>query len=142
MSSALAMVLMAGMAVPGNGPKKVSGEVEQGLDLSGEWKGVCRYRNPGEETKSAEVHLKDGKLHLKLPSGFSATFLYAVIDEGGGKFCLGLDYRSYVGIYKWERDHIVLCIRSPNLGYPVVFEPKGDQNLQNLYILHRVKPGK
>jgi hypothetical protein len=31
MSSALAMVLMAGMVVPGNGPEKVSGEVQLGV---------------------------------------------------------------------------------------------------------------
>ena len=40
MSSALAMVLMAAMTVPGNGPEKVSGEVEKRLDLRGEWEGV------------------------------------------------------------------------------------------------------
>jgi len=40
MSSAFAMILMATMAVPGNGPEKVSEEVEQRLDVSGEWEGV------------------------------------------------------------------------------------------------------
>ena len=44
MSSALAMVLMAAM-VPGNGPEMVSGEVEQGLDLSGEWEGGIMEKN-------------------------------------------------------------------------------------------------
>ena len=45
MSSALAMILMTAMVVPGNGPEKVSGEVEQEqrLDLSGEWEGTITY---------------------------------------------------------------------------------------------------
>ena len=40
MSSALVMVLMAAMAVPGNGPEKVAGEVKQELDMNGRWEGT------------------------------------------------------------------------------------------------------
>ena len=38
--STLVLVLAAGMAIPANGPEKVSGEVEQGLVLSWEWEGT------------------------------------------------------------------------------------------------------
>ena len=51
--SALAMILTAVMAVPGNGPEKASGEIRQGLDLSGEWEGTLH----SFDGKVYQVHL-------------------------------------------------------------------------------------
>jgi hypothetical protein len=48
------MILAAGMAVPGIGPEKVSGEMrEPRLDLRGEWKGT--YGAKDGETASGRL---------------------------------------------------------------------------------------
>jgi hypothetical protein len=57
--SALTMVLMAAMAVPGDGPKKGPGEKVQGLELRGEWEGEWIVRQT-----TIPVSLRDGKFYL------------------------------------------------------------------------------
>lgn len=45
--SALAMILTAAIVVPGDVPEKVLGEIEQRLDLSGEWEGTWESHQRG-----------------------------------------------------------------------------------------------
>jgi hypothetical protein len=129
MSSALAMVLMAAMAVPGNGPEKVSGEVEQGLDLSGDWQ------------LTIEVEHGLGNVAL-VAAGSKLIKKFDIRDEGEGKVRLRFANGSaneLLGIYRQEGDHILInCARAPD-GRPTSFE-KRESYIR--IILHRVKPGK
>ena len=58
--SALAMILMTAMVVPGKGPEKVSMEMEQGLDLSEEWEGTIEARDQGIV---GPIRIAHGKLY-------------------------------------------------------------------------------
>jgi hypothetical protein len=58
MSSALAMILTAAMAVPGNGPEKVSGEIEDGLNLGGKWEGILYHRMGAAVSQDPEEELQ------------------------------------------------------------------------------------
>ena|SRR5262245_33573684 len=143
MSSALAMVLMAAMAIPGNGPEKVSGEVEQGLDLSGKWEAIC-YRPGGGVLRGQASISEEGGLSISGQQGparrggqgrFHIAF-GKVIDEGSGH--IRSQNSLGIGIYKQEGDRLLICF-----GYdkhrPTSFRA-GDG--QFLLILRRVKPGK
>jgi hypothetical protein len=139
MSSALAMVLMAGMAVPGNdpNPEKVTGEVEQGLDLSGEWEGTST-----DGIAMGEVRLvKDkGKATVHNPAVRAyGRFGFKVVDEGGGRLRILIGERESLGIYRYQDDdHVIICVSQHGLR-PQSF-CCGDG--QELTILHRVKPRK
>ncbi|HWG45449.1 MAG TPA: hypothetical protein VN688_21985 [Gemmataceae bacterium] len=133
MSSALAMVLMATMAVPGNGPEKVSGEMEQWLDLSSEWKGIRRGSLVEEH-----IGLINGRL-VELVNQFALPLGEKVIDEGGGRFRVRLWDKDFLGIYCQEGTKLTICFRYAHEGYPTSFEVGKHQPL---LILHRVKPGK
>jgi hypothetical protein len=136
MSSALAMVLMAAMAVPGNGPEKVLGEVEQRLDLRGQWEGMVSHI----EGKLLTARLGDGILFeldgSTLAWGFDG---WEFSDEGAGRFRLLLSGMGYQGIYKWEGNRVTLSYRPNGIGRTTSFRA-GDG--QHLIILHRVKPRK
>jgi uncharacterized protein (TIGR03067 family) len=143
MSSALAMALMAAMAVPGNGPEKVSEEVEQRLDLRGEWEGVFVDRDGKEQ-------------HGKLGGAFFQTenawvLLGTIKDEGNGKFRFSVPdcpaWFDEPGIYRQDGGRLTLCWHNPSIWHkewgskprPSRFKWGDDQCL---LILHRVKPGK
>jgi hypothetical protein len=135
MSSALAMVLTAAMAVPGNGPETVSAEMEQGLDLSGRWEGV--YINADEGMM--EARLRDGGIGLA--TGEGGSFIKSIFtDEGGGsvRFILN-DAAPYLGIYEQQEDDIVICFRFTDDGRPTSIRVADGPYL---LILHRVKPRK
>ena len=136
MSSALAMVLAAAMAVPGNGPEKVSGELEQGLDLRGKWMGTAEG---GSWRLQGKLQLGNGRIHLVgEPEVWHA---YESIHEGEGR--LSFSFRASpprLGIYKWEDDDLLVCIcTNPRGQRPTTFRASEDQCL---LILHRVKPRK
>ena len=129
--STLVIVLMAAMAVPGNGPEMVSGELEQGLDLSGEWEGTLAY-----ESKVNHVTLNDFTLVEFQWSRLSISNL-KVQDEGQGRFH-GIEGRfRYVGIYEWRGETLILCYREASKGRPTSFQAR---DAQYVLILHRVKP--
>ena len=141
MSSALAMVLMAGMVVPGNGPEKVSGEVEQRLDLCGEWKGTWED-DEGVVMRAFVSPAERGVDGVSILGTTDRRFryipVYALIDEGHGRLQMTANC-GYFGIYKVRNDIIVIAFRLADEGYPVSFR---GGNGQNLLILHRVKPRK
>jgi hypothetical protein len=137
------MVLMAAMAVPGSGQEKVTGEIEQELDLRGKWEGVLVE--------------KDGTvLHGKLRGGFFETqdalvLLGTIKDEGNGKYRFSVPdcpaWFDEPGIYRQDGDRLTLCWHNPSIwGKEWGPRPRpsrfkwGDD--QCLLILHRVKPGK
>jgi hypothetical protein len=130
--SALAMILTAAMVVPGDVPEKVSGEMEQGLDLSGEWEGTITY---GGEAK--DVVMLDFTL---IEFEWSRVYLsnWKVQDEGQGRFRLIEVFRPYIGIYEWRSDCLALCYAKADIGRPTSFQASDGQIL---LILHRVKPG-
>ena len=85
MSSALAMILAAAMAVPGDGSESVSMEMVQGLDLSGTWKGFNGNR------------VMEDQFKLLLAKSDSW------VDEGAGKMRFKIRGVTYYGIYE-QRD--------------------------------------
>jgi hypothetical protein len=119
-----AMILMAAM-VRGDAPHKVSGEnVElQRLDLRGQWR--LKYDGSGRRPKLTEVDL---------------VRLYRLEDEGEGRFRINLlpllgKNAPYVGIYRQEKETILMSIRRVGDGRPIRF-PIGPG--QSILILQRV----
>lgn len=141
--SALAMILTAAMAVPGDGPEKVSGEIaeQQRLDLRGEWKGkLSKYdRKYGEI--AAKVHLSGGRLKAEdnaKPDEFVADVPVSFIDEGDGKFRLRLDEdQLYLGIYRQEGDRLIACFGDKHRPNEFKLTER-----RGLIILHRAKSRK
>src|SRR5262245_46202881 len=133
MSSALAMVLMAAMVVPGNGAEKVSWEMEQGLDLSGEWEGT--FGSKGGQAWTWNARLSSGILKCwDQQNRQRGQGQVRFVDKGGGKVSVGFGDKPlffHHGTYKQESDLIVIS-------YPV--GPKKDRQI--IITLRRVKPGK
>ena len=141
MSSALAMVLMAGMAVPGNGPDKVSAEVEERLDLSGEWEGTLR----SDKRQVCPVIIDDGTSKrcgfpalTTIHRSHAVNARFEVIEARDGKIRAKYCCDLCLGIYRWEANQLVICIRD------VEEEPLESlaADGQIVITLHRVKPGK
>ena len=133
MSSALAMILAAGMTVPGDVPKQVPEEMEQGLDLRGKWKGFAR----DDKGLPQQAEMIDGRVILSTRN--SATKFASFKDEGGGRFRMDLSRRTLLGIYRQDGDYLALCFRDFKEGGPTEFQGGGGSYL---LILHRVKPRK
>jgi hypothetical protein len=129
--STLVLVMAAGMVL-GDGPQRVSGEVEQGLDLRGEWEGTwywpCGLNDP--------MQLSRGTMTLA-SGGRGSTSVIA--DEGGGRCRFSIIHRLMLGIYEQDPDRVIICFREGGEERPVSFERTAEQHL---LILHRVKPGK
>jgi hypothetical protein len=135
--SALAMILTAAIAVPGDVPEKESGEVERGLDLSGEWEGTS---TDGIATGEVRLVKDKGKANVRNPAvrGYG-RFDFKVFDEGGGRLRILIGERESLGIYRYQDDdHVIICVSQHGLR-PQSF-CCGDG--QELTFLHRVKPGK
>ncbi len=125
--SALAMILTAAMAVPGDGPKKVSGEmVQQRLDLSGEWRSYFK----------GVLDLSKGEINLERLS---------IIDEGAGRLRLKLrsvdniGFYTCYGIYEQNGDRLKICFAFDGKSRPTRFHHGGGQYL---YDLRRVTSSK
>jgi len=132
MSSELAMILTAAMAVPGSGPEAKAAP-ERPL-LPGEWEGT-RTDGAGATWK---VVLRDGKLTGTIEE-FSFSIEFKPIDEGDGKMRVKFDDLRCVGIYKRERDRITICFRTDGKERETEFSSGGPREL---FILHRVKRNK
>jgi hypothetical protein len=124
----LTMALAAAL-VAGSGPEKVSGEMRQRLDLSGEWKGEVRV----SRDHAFPVSLRGGQLTGSRLGKEGRRFV--VTDQGSGNF-LVTGHDEYLGIYKWEQDRLILCF-----GYerPSSFQ---SSDVQALLTLRRVRPRK
>jgi hypothetical protein len=124
--SVLAMILVAGMAV-GDGPERVSGEVERGLDLSGEWEGT--FREKGKE--AARAWLKRGVLIVEVKR--RATIPVQFADDGHGMFRMRMRGKPpwSPGDYEMGDGSVVLTFRAG---------PIRDNEI--VIALKRVKPAK
>jgi len=132
MSSALAMILAAGMTVPGDVPKEVSGEIEQGLDLRGEWEGTL---DNGRKAKTMSVHLSGTRIRFTNDDE-SVSYDHRIVDEGKNKLRFN---DKLPGIYRQDGARLNICYRCDGKGRPTSFRG-GDG--QVLLSLHRVKPRK
>jgi hypothetical protein len=137
--SALAMILTAAMATPGDGAEKVSAVmVQRGLDLSGEWKGDFTSSNgkifKGKMKESVFVLTPGEKPLIDLGPKY-------ITDEGNGRFAIGRGANGpvFVGIYKDEGDKLTICLCATQYGRPTKFKAGEGRGL---LILHRVKPSK
>jgi hypothetical protein len=136
MSSALAMVLTAVMAVPGNGPEMVSAEMEQGLDLRGRWEGSWQEHGRSAPVR-VQMAVENGCVRL-IAIPFRGLSRVEVVNEGEGRVRLEWFSKAFLGIYQQKGDRVVLCLRLASRGgYPASFVARDDQEL---FILHRVKP--
>ncbi len=132
--SALAMILTAALTVPADGPKRASGEMVRGLDLSGEWEGVSLSGHP--------VDVSGGKLRFRGGGkGISNyTVPWKVADEGNGKIRVEFQGSEPVlGIYEWRGDRVYLCYAYANRPRPTNFDTGAGRTV---LILHRVKSRK
>jgi hypothetical protein len=145
--STLVLMLAAAMAVPVNGPEIVSGEMEQGLDLSGEWKAILYHPECGGAVFRGEasiVSIRDPRGPRTLTwfcvrwgspaSDGSFSWRGIPIDEGNGRFRIG----DSLGIYQYDGDRLRICFGDAKRR-PTSF-CAGDGKA--LLILHRVKPRK
>jgi hypothetical protein len=119
--STLVVLFAAGMTL-GTGPEKVSGEVEQRLDLSGKWQ-LTNFDN--HPASSVAMDGNDILRHWNAK------------DEGGGKFRLTISGSPLLGIYKHNGDRLMICIGRDE--WPTFFRCV---NGQNVLILRRVKSRK
>jgi hypothetical protein len=133
--STLAMILTAAMVVPASGPEKESGEVQQGLDMSGEWKGSLR----GSDGGFAWVRLTEGIMEITEDSGEGFGPSVSFTDEGEGNFSVRIGDHVHLGVYHQEGDRFVACYGEGS-HRPASFQPTHKTEL--LLILHRVKPRK
>jgi hypothetical protein len=130
----LVLVLAAGMAVPGIGPEKVSGEIEQGLDMRGEWRGTLR--DSRDDWKTADLATLRGD-KLTLPA-YNNGFVFEITDEGKGRIRILWGIDVFLGIYDQRGDYLVFSFRKEKYGRPASFKAEHGR----LLILHRVKPAK
>lgn len=133
--STLVLMLTAAMAVPGNGPEMESGEVEQGLDLRGEWEGIIPSRIPA---RIKRIELIGDQFRQYIADKYVPSHI-VFTDEGTGRLRVRRKNDDYLGIYRWEGDHIFICVRHAPRGRPTEFKQGEDRFL---FILHRVKPRK
>jgi hypothetical protein len=133
--SALAMILTAAMAAPGDGPEKVSGEVVRGLDLSGEWEGVSPSADLPVDVSGRKLRFRGGRGGIS-----NYTVPWKVADEGNGKIRVKFQGSEPVlGIYEWRGDRVCLCYAYANRPRPTKFEVGEGRAV---LILHRVKSSK
>jgi hypothetical protein len=129
------VLMLAAMAVPGNGPEMVSAEMEQGLDLRGKWESICL----AGDNLLFWAEVTAGDITLSTPDG-TMTNIWKVTDEGKGR--LSVKYHRtppVVGIYSRTDGHLLICEADLGKERPTSFKVV---NGQTLYILHRVKPRK
>ena len=137
MSSALAIILTAAIAIPGNGPDMVSGEIEQGLDLHGQWKGTWVY----EDGVCYDADTDESRSLIGFTGNMMTSLeLSDIIDEGRGKCRMKWFWSEdgwCRGIYRQDGDRLTICFCDRRGPRPTSFRAaKG----QHLLVLRRVKP--
>lgn len=130
--TALAMILTAAMADPGNGPDRVSAEMEQGLDLSGEWEGTWEFHR----RESFRIKLTPTEFHIDKGESTAILRNPIIFDEGKNKLRL----RGSLGIYQQDGDRLLICVGGAGINQCPTSFRIGDG--QSLLSLHRVKPRK
>jgi hypothetical protein len=131
--SALAMILTTAMAVPGDGPKKVSMEMEQRLDLSGEWFGT-----KDDGCVASDILLLPGRGTVCL-GGCLVADPFVCFDRGHGVADVKWGSENFLGIYRQQGDIVIICFSATSRGRPTAFR-SGDDRI--LFALHRIKSHK
>ena len=113
-----------------------SGEVEQGLDLRGEWEGLL-WKEQGDFIWVGYRDLVGVKGLSYREGELDYRRRFNVVDEGNGMLRATLGRVERLGIYQRQSDRVIICLRDAENGRPTSF--KGGDG-QSLLILHRVKP--
>lgn len=135
--SALAIILTVAMVVSADGQEKVSEAVIESrpLELHGKWKGVWHcFRGPNVTTAMNYNEPIDPVQHR-----IRADW---IVDEGNGRCKFtdpGRPGPPSLGIYRQEKNKLIICIRRPGDGRPTEFTR---EDFQDIVILHRVKSRK
>jgi hypothetical protein len=132
-------IALAAVLMMGNAPEEIcteTEEVEQPLDLSGEWEG--QWWKPGHKVMPAGTDPDwGGGICIWGESSKRNYFdihLREITETGGGRFRLP---DGSLGLYRQELDRVRICIRRAGKGYPEsVDSGKGE----DLIVLRRVKP--
>jgi hypothetical protein len=137
--SAMAMILIGAMIVPGYGPDKVSEEParkQQPLDLKGQWKAVVYWKGLVIKGDAAIV---DGQLQVEEHwNNHNHIMRFGkVVDEGSGNLQIG---GGILGIYEQDGNELRICVGTHNdKSRPTSFRAT---EKQCLLILNLVKSGK
>lgn len=142
--SVLAMILMAAMAVPADGPEKPSMEVVQELDLSGEWEGA--FDDAAGSSHNCRFEYRYSARAEGLPRFFGSLWTkergyveMMVTDEGKGRLRIGQEVGIVFGIYKQHDDKLTICYCRIGASRPTTFRVTENQHV---IVLHRVKSRK
>jgi hypothetical protein len=133
LTMALAAALLAGSA-----PEKVSGEMDQKLDLRGYWVGTWEdATTPKGGVRMKAEQLGDSFSFAKDPD----ILIFACLpmeDEGRGRMTLEDDAPSvFLGIYRQTGDRLLICLGTNGLNRPTSFRPGKGQSLLTLYRVRR-----
>lgn len=122
-------IVLSVLFTPGNVPEGSSGEIEQVLDISGGWEGKL----DGEFL----ARLENGQITVELKPGTGFYDLYAsrIVDEGGGRLRTECT-KTFLGIYRQDRDKLIICEQHWSYGRPTRFI---SNERQNMLIFHRIK---
>src|SRR5690348_5162621 len=101
--STLVLVMAAGMVL-GDGPERVSAEVEERLNLEGQWEGLWVDEKIGEY----EMIFRGSQSPMTLIAR-SYHFSPLVIDEGAGKLTFRSGRWIELGIYQQDNDRLIIC---------------------------------
>lgn len=130
------MILMAGMTVPGDVPKEGMGEIEERLDLHGEWEGVMIRRK-----EILPVRYAEGEIIFTLKPGHVSMVRATFTEVGPGRLTVGVG-QMLQAIYHTseDRNRVTICISlKGDASPPSSFKANHEQQL---LILHRVKSTK
>ena len=127
--SALAMILMAGMAA-GDMPGKAMGEAEERLDLCGEWTGTLEFSGNVYQALLTRTQLRIWNRKGR------ARFDHPFTDESNGNLHL-TETPDDLGIYQQVGDSLTICFRKGMR--PTTYSASAGHYLLTL---HRVKPRK
>jgi hypothetical protein len=145
MMSTFVMMLAAGLAA-GDAPSKVSVEVAESLPTHGEWQG--RWTDdqgftrdvalPGVVTRGRSVCTVYVEI-VGIPRPRPVSNSFSIADEGRGdvrmewntRWARG-DSENCLGIYRWDKDRLIICFRVEGKGRPKSFRSGDGQHLLRL----------
>lgn len=124
-----ALALVAVGLAAGRGPGEPSAELGEVLQLRGRWVGTWQEQGPA----FLQVEIGGGVFVLRESGTEVLRGRWQATDEGEGRFRLRIGLGPVcLGIYKQERDRIVLCFREPGRGRPASFRVGFQQRLLTL----------
>lgn len=131
--------------IPSSGTEKTLAEIDQGLDLRGQWTGVwclgkdnilvaSLWSGIARENKGDVYQLRGIGNKFELLCRFES-----LVDEGSGKCHFHSSYngKHYLGIYRREGEKIILCFQEVRYGRPRIFRVS---EFSELLVLRRVTP--